>query len=119
LYKDSVDGFNFRFTMQHSFTETISLGYNLGMEWERFGSAPAYVYTFAPGFSIGEKWYAYVEAFGAVWKDEDPEHSFDGGIAYYVTDNFKLDVSAGFGINKKAPDNYFGVGASIRFKTGK
>jgi len=119
LSKDTIDGANFRFTMQHTITKIISLGYNIGMEWERFGSAPAYIYTFAPGFSIGEKWYAYIEAFGFIWKDEDPENSIDGGIAYYINDNFKVDISAGFGISKRAPDNYFAIGTSFRFKAGK
>jgi hypothetical protein len=117
LNKDTLGGVNFRFTMQHTISEKVSLAYNIGMEWERFGSAPAYIYTFAPGFNISEKWYAYIEAFGFIWKNEKPENSIDGGIAYYINDNFKIDASAGFGINKKAPDNYFALGASIRFKT--
>ncbi|GAB2821527.1 transporter [Ferruginibacter profundus] len=118
IYKDTKDGFNFRFTMQHTISEKIALGYNLGMEWDRFGEPGAYSYTFAPGFNLSEKWYAYVEAFGFIRKNEKPENSIDGGIAYYVTDNFKIDASAGFGLNKKAPDYYFAVGTSFRFKTG-
>ncbi len=119
LYKDSIDGVNFRFSMQHTLSKLVSLGYNIGMEWERFGSPPAYVYTLAPGFNISEKWYAYIEIFGSIWKYEAPENSVDCGIAYYISDNFKVDLSAGLGINKKAPDNYFAIGASFRFKTGK
>jgi hypothetical protein len=117
IRKDTLDGLNFRFTMQHRLSSKLSLSYNLGMEWRRFGFPPAYIYTFAPGFNISDKWYAYIEAFGFIWKDEAPENSIDGGIAYYVNDDFKVDVSAGFGINKKAPDNYFALGASFRFKT--
>jgi Putative MetA-pathway of phenol degradation len=117
IHKDTIDGVNFRFTMQHTLSEKISLGYNLGMEWERFGEPAAYTYTFAPGFNLGEKWYAYVEAFGFIWKNEKPENSVDAGIAYYVSDNFKIDASAGFGLNKKAPDHYFALGTSFRFKT--
>ncbi len=119
FYYDSIDGANFRFTMQHTLSKKIGLGYNIGMQWDRFGSTPAFIYTFAPGFNISEKWYAYIEAFGFIWKDDTPEHSIDGGVAYYVNDNFKLDISGGFGINKKAPDNYFAIGASFRFKTGR
>ncbi|MEP7237071.1 MAG: transporter [Ferruginibacter sp.] len=119
LYKDSIDGADFRFSMQHTINSVVSLGYNLGMEWERFGSPPAYIYTLAPGFNIGEKWYAYVEVFGFIWKDDDPENSIDGGIAYYVNDDLKLDISAGFGISKRAPDNYVAIGVSFRFKAGK
>ena len=89
------------------------------MLWERFGEDPAYIYTLTTGFNLAEKWYAYIEAFGSVWKKEKPEHSVDGGVAYYINDNFKIDLSAGFGINEKAQDNYIAIGASFRFKTGK
>jgi hypothetical protein len=110
---------NYRFTMQHTITKNISLGYNMGMEWEQFTEAPAYVYTVATGFNLSANWYAYIEAFGSIWKKENPENSVDAGLAYYLNDNFKLDISAGIGISKNAPDNYFAIGASFRFKTGK
>jgi len=89
------------------------------MEWGRFDEAPAYVYTLTTGFNLGENWYAYIEAFGSAWKSESPEHSVDGGLAYYINDDFKVDISSGFGINKKAQDNYVAVGTSFRFNTGK
>lgn len=119
LYKDSIDGLNFRFTLQNTISKVVSIGYNIGMEWDRFGSPPACIYTFAPGFNIGEKWYGYIEIFGSIWKDEKPETSIDGGIAYFVTDNLKLDISSGFGISKAAPDWYVAIGGSFRFKAGK
>ncbi len=118
-YKDTIDGANFRFTMQHTISSLISLGYNLGMQWEEFGQPPAYVYTFAPGFNISEKWYAYIELFGTIWKKYHPENSIDAGVAYYVNDNLKIDASAGLGLSNNAQDFYIGMGASFRFKTGK
>lgn len=119
LHRDTIDGCNFRFTLQKTITSTVSLGCNLGMEWAMFGYPPAYTYTFAPGFNLNEKWYAYIEAFGFLWKNEKPENSIDGGIAYYVNDNFKIDASAGFGLSKAAPDYYFAIGSSFRFKTSR
>jgi hypothetical protein len=119
LYKDSINGANFRITMSHSLSNLLSISYNVGMDWDRFGDPPAYIYTLSPGFNISEKWYAYIELFGFIWKNESPENSIDGGLAYFINDNFKIDVSAGFGLNKAAPDNYFSVGASFRFNTSK
>lgn len=118
-YQDTIDGANFRFTMQHTLSEKISLGYNLGMEWERFGTPPAYIYTFAPGMDFSEKWYGYIELFGSIYKNEKPEHSFDAGLAWYAMPDLKLDISAGVGISKAAPDWYIAIGGSFRFKTGK
>jgi hypothetical protein len=119
IHKDTIDGFNFRFTLQKTISEKIALGCNLGMQWNMFGYPPAYTYTFAPGFNLSEKWYAYVEAFGFIRRNEKPENSMDGGVAFYVNDNLKLDASAGVGLSKYAPDYYFALGTSFRFKTNR
>ena len=110
---------NFRFSMQHSVSKLIGIGYNLGAEWDGFSDEATWIYTFAPGFNISEKWYGYVEAFGFVSKKNKPEHNLDGGVAYYINRDFKVDLSSGFGISKEAPDWYVAIGASFRFKTGK
>jgi hypothetical protein len=108
---------NFRFVMQNTISPKMGLGYNIGAEWDGFTNTPSYIYTFAPGFNLSDKWYGYIEAFGSIHKSESPQHSIDGGLAYFVNNNFKLDISGGFGISKAAPDWYFAVGGSIRFNT--
>lgn len=108
---------NFRFTMQHSLTENIGLGYNLGAEWDGYSNTPYWIYTIAPGFNLGKRGYFYIEAFGAVRKGEAPQHSIDGGFGYYVSDNVKLDISGGFNIIN-SPD-YIALGFSFRFNTAK
>ncbi|MBL0202021.1 MAG: transporter [Chitinophagaceae bacterium] len=110
---------NFRFTMQHSLTKKIGLGYNVGAEWDGVSKEATWIYTFAPGINLSKKWYGYIEAFGFISKKNNPEHSLDGGIAYYINPDFKIDLSSGFGISKAAPDWYIAVGGSFRFKTGK
>ncbi len=110
---------NFRFSMQHTLSKIIGIGYNLGAEWDGFSNEATWIYTLSPGFNISEKWYGYVEAFGSVSKNNKPEHNLDGGFAYYINRNLKVDLSSGFGISKEAPDWYVAVGASYRFKTGK
>ncbi len=110
---------NFRFTMQNSITNNIAIGYNLGAEWDGYNKEATWIYTFAPGFNIGKKWYGYVEAFGFISKMDKPQHSLDAGIAYYVTPNFKLDLSSGIGISAAAPDWYVAFGWSVRFKAVK
>jgi hypothetical protein len=111
--------FNYRFTLQNTLSKVISVGYNVGMEWERMSEAPAYIYTLATGFNITSKWYAYVESFGSIWTNDHPQNSVDVGIAYNATNDFKIDISAGKGISNSAPPYYFAIGASVRFKTFK
>jgi hypothetical protein len=108
---------SFRFTFQNSITDNIGIGYNIGAEWDGYTSNPAWLYTFSPGFNLGKKWYAYIEAFGFIRKNETPQHNIDGGIAYYISNDVKIDVSGGFGISEASPKNYFAIGGSFRFKT--
>jgi hypothetical protein len=103
--------------MQNSITKNLSVGYNLGAEWNGEERRPGYIYTVSPGLSFAEKWYGYIEAFGIIKKDESPQHSIDGGIAYNLTNNLKFDISCAFGITKAAPDWYLAIGISKRFKT--
>ncbi|MEO7292730.1 MAG: transporter [Ginsengibacter sp.] len=109
---------NFRFTMQHTLSSKTALGYNLGCEWDGFTNYPAYIYTITLGFNLAEKWYSYIEGFGAFKKQISPEHNIDGGLAYFISNNFKVDLSGGFGLSPDAPKYYVSMGASIRFKTG-
>src|SRR5215203_1741986 len=110
---------NFVFSMQHTLSENIGLGYNLGFELDGESGSPFWVYTISPGFNIGKSWYAYIEMFGAVKKNELPQHNIDGGFAYYFSDNTKIDFSSGFGLTSSATDWYGAIGFSFRFSTKK
>jgi hypothetical protein len=108
---------SFRLLLQKGFTDFLGVGSNLGAEWDGFSSIPIWLYTFSPGFNIGEKWYAYIEVFGFIQKNELPQHNIDGGIAYYISKDVKIDVSSGCGISKASPKNYLAVGVSFRVNT--
>ena len=110
---------NFRFTMQHTLSSNTAMGYNVGCEWDGFTNDPAYIYTLTLGIDLAEKWYSYIEGFGAFKKQLSPEHNIDGGLAYFISENFKIDISSGFGLTDTAPQWYIALGASVRFKTGK
>jgi hypothetical protein len=109
-----------RLSMQHTLTKTIGLGYNAGAEWDGYTSTPVWLYTFSPNFTIGKRWYAYVEAFGFLSKLQHPQHNVDAGIAYYVSNNVKIDLSAGKGVSKHPTfKNYVAIGFSFRLPVGK
>lgn len=105
---------SFRFTMQNTVSDKIAIGYNLGAEWDGFSATPTWLYTIAPGFSLGEKWYTYLEAFGYIARNQKPQHSIDAGVAYFINNNLKLDASTGLGLSKEAPDHYVSLGFSFR-----
>lgn len=108
---------SFRLVFQKNITDFLGIGSNIGAEWDGFNTTPIWLYTFSPGFSIGKKWYAYIEAFGFIQTNESPQHSLDGGIAYYLNPNLKIDFSSGFGISQAAPRNYIALGISFRINT--
>ena len=110
---------NFRFTMQHTLSEKISLGYNLGCEWDGYTNDPDYIYTVTLGYAPAKKWYTYIEAFGAFKKQITTEHNIDSGIAYFISNNFKTDISAGMGFTGNAAQWYIALGVSVRFNTNR
>lgn len=101
-----------RLTFQNSLSEAVALGYNLGVERD-VAAQTSFFYTFAPGFNIGQRWYAYIEAFGS-FASTNAEHNIDAGIAYSPSSNTKIDVSGGFGLNPSALKNYIAIGFSFR-----
>jgi hypothetical protein len=117
----ATDNFNaiyyvpsFRFTLQHTLTERISLGYNLGAEWDGETAEPEFIYTLATGFSLTEKIGAYIEIYGFAPQMARAEHRAGGGFGWFLKPNILLDLSGGIGITYNAPDYYGSLGFSIR-----
>ena len=104
----------FRFVMQHSLSDSFSLGYNFGAEWDSFTPEPTFIYTLTTGYSVSEKMGTYIEIFGFAPQKNIAYHSFDGGVTYLVTNNFMLDLSGGFGLTEFAPEYYYALGVSFR-----
>lgn len=103
---------SFRFTLQNAITEKIGLGYNVGSEWNGYENKAIWLYTFSPNFTIGERWYSYIEVFG--FKEDNWQHAIDGGLAYYISNDVKLDLSGGVGLKDNPLRNYIALGVSFR-----
>lgn len=104
----------FRFTMQHTLTDKMTLAYNLGAEWDGESAEPTFIYTLTMGFSISEKTGAYIEVYGFAPQKAEADHRLDGGFTQLLSDNFMIDVSGGFGITENAPDYFAALGFSFR-----
>ena len=91
------------------------------MSWKRFssGRAPAYEYSLSPKIWLGQKWIAFAEVYGIIWKKYGPVHSIDAGLGFYIKNNIKLDINAGINLGKREPAHFFGIGGSYRFYCGK
>lgn len=105
---------NFRFTLEHTLKKNISLGYNVGMEWNGDSPYPSFIYTIVNGFNATEKWYLYYEFFGDIPLKENSTHTFDAGVAYLIKNNMQIDVSGGFQLYPFVKGWYTSIGYSFR-----
>lgn len=106
----------FRFTMQHTLNDRISLAYNLGAEWNGETPEPTYLYTLTTGITLTEKLGGYAEIYGFAPQGSKADHRFDCGLTYLFNTDFIVDLSGGFGLTENAPQNYLALGLSYRFK---
>jgi hypothetical protein len=110
---------SFRFTMQHTLTNKISLAYNLGAEWNGENAEHTYIYTLTTGLSLTEKIGCYTEVYGFILNDNKPDHRIDCGFTYLLNNDFMADISGGWGLTKNSSKKYISLGLSYRFKTTK
>jgi len=101
-------------TMQNDFGRGFGIGYNLGAEFHTNGSVEG-IYRVAPNMNLGQNGYAYIEVFGRVPFSVNVDHWVDGGLAYYINDDVKLDGSIGKSLSNHS-DWYGALGISFRFK---
>jgi len=102
------------FTLQHDLFRELGMGYNFGCEIHENGYVEG-IYRISPGINLGDKWYAYAEVFGRFPNTMVTDHWFDGGIAYYLSDNIKADLSAGKSFTS-SENWYLALGFSFRFQ---
>ncbi|TBX71343.1 transporter [Flavobacterium silvisoli] len=114
-FKKDFSAPEFRFTMQHTLSDKMTLGYNLGCEWDGITPLPTYVYTLTTGLAVTDKLGIYTEVFGFASQAESANHNLDGGMTYLITDNFMVDLSSGVGLTDIAPEYYFALGFSFRY----
>lgn len=105
-----------RVLMENSLSDNVELTYNAGLEWDGFEKHPTWLYTISPGFDIGDRFEAFIEAYGYFNKYEAAQHTIDGGIEFFVNKDFAVDICSGFGLNKSASNFFVTFGGSIRFR---
>ncbi|NUM31787.1 MAG: transporter [Bacteroidetes bacterium] len=107
---------DFRFTMQHTINKNLTLGYNLGAQWDENFNQPNFLYTITTGYSISENFGTYIELYGFVSQKTTPDHRFDTGYTYIIKNNIMLDLSGGLGISQKSPSFFVSLGLSFRMQ---
>jgi len=115
-YKPETTGVDFIFAFAHTLSDTASLSYNIGAAWRDDSSEASYVYTIAYGHSISDKLGAYVELYGDMPENSSPNHFWDAGVTYLLSDNVQLDATVGSSITE-GQDLLLSAGVSFRLPT--
>ncbi len=114
----------FRFSLSHTLSDRLSLGYNLGATWESTldetndrDTLSLFNYTAVLGMSLSDRTGLYAEVFGDIPLNTKggPRNSVDGGLAYLIRENLQVDGAAGVGLSDSADDWFVGLGITARF----
>ena len=106
----------FRFSFEHTLSSKISLGYNVGAEWDGFTPEPIFLYTLTTGYSISEKLGSFIELYGFLPQKSISDHHIDAGLTYLLNNNMMLDISGGASIDNHSHSYFLSMGYSFRFK---
>jgi hypothetical protein len=71
-------------------------------------------YTLTDRLGAFTEWFAFYPT-SAISPDVGPEHYFNSGFTFRVTDDLQLDVRAGVGLNRRAADFFAGSGFAVRY----
>ena len=94
-FRPQNTGVDFRFSMAHTLSDKSSIGYNLGAQWGDDSAAANYIYTLVYGYSITQKFGSYVEIYGDASKANKPNHFWDAGFTYLISNVIQADITVG------------------------
>ena len=106
---------SFFLLMQNNLSEKLSLGYNLGLQWDGYQPNATAVYSISPSLTVAEGLSIFAEVYGFSTEKSVSDYRADMGCAYLVNDDVQVDFSAGVGLNTVAPDSFVAFGLAWRF----
>jgi len=99
-FKPQFTSIDFRFAFDHTLSDSSSIAYNLGAQWEADSLGAAYIYTLAYGYSITDSFGFYAELYGDLPEKNRSNHYWDAGVTYLILPNLQLDATIGTSITK-------------------
>ena len=99
-FKPQNTSVDFRFAFDHTLSDSSSIAYNLGAQWEADSLGAAYIYTLAYGYSITDSFGLYAELYGDLPENNRSNHFWDAGVTYLILPNLQLDATIGTSITK-------------------
>ena len=99
-FKPQNTSVDFRFAFDHTLSDSSSIAYNLGAQWEADTPGAAYIYTLAYGYSLTDSFGLYAELYGDIPENNSANHYWDAGLTYLLLPNLQLDATVGTSITE-------------------
>jgi hypothetical protein len=99
----------------HTLSEKWSLGYNFGFAYGGESADGFFVYSGLIGYQINQWLWSFAEAYGDFDNGDLPNHRLDGGFTFLISDNFQVDLTAGWGLHSKVKRFMLNAGFAWRF----
>ncbi len=96
-----------------------STQFNRAIDATTIAAYTEWAQSWTVAYSLGERLGGYTEWFALFPTSADtakPEHYYNGGFTYLVSDDIQWDIRAGVGLNDAADDYFVGTGLSVRFR---
>lgn len=91
----------------------FSIGYNAGFSWDGELTEPYNIYVISFNYTPSDYFAIFAEAYGGLKYKSTADNRVDAGVSFFITDNFQLDLAAGFGLSKSSPANFLGMGMAL------
>lgn len=106
---------DFRFAVSKGISDKVTIGYNLGTQWDTDSPKSTTFYTLIVAVSFSDKFGGFFEPYGFVRKEQQADSRLNGGFTYLLTSNMQVDLTAGVGLTDEAPDSFIAFGYSVVF----
>ncbi len=110
IYQTPTLGHDLTLANTIQFSDKASLGSNVGLTWDGFGSTVTGIYTSAFSRQLTQKATIIGELYGYWPQGAGIDVSFDGGFTFLFNNQLQGDIIGGFGISERAQDWFVGIG---------
>ncbi|MBC8351399.1 MAG: transporter [Planctomycetes bacterium] len=96
-----------------------STQFNRAIDETTTASYTEFAQSWTAAYTLTDRFGGYTEWFALFPSSADtakPQHYFNGGFTYLITDDVQWDIRAGVGLNDAADDYFVGTGLSVRFQ---
>jgi hypothetical protein len=97
----------------HTLSRRGSLTYNFILAWNADYDR-MFAYTLSYGFQFNDKLGSFIELYGFLREDLQPDHRMDFGFTFRATPVIQVDCSGGVGLRELSPDYFLSAGISAR-----